>query len=469
MLIFLMGEGSPVMADFIPHTPSETREMLKEIGVDRLEDLLAPYPKDHVLPDLSDIPSGLTESSLIRRMQEMASRNKAGGSVPIFRGAGAYDHFIPQAVSPLVSRGEFLTAYTPYQPEVSQGLLQVIFEYQTTMANLYGMDLSNASVYDGATALAEACLVAHRQEGRSKILISEGVDPDIAKVVKTYVEGVGCSLNPIPLVSGKTRLQDVIAHLDDQTACFVGAIPTFWGTVEDFSGFADALHQNGSLLIFHANPHSLAVLRTPGSWGADLATGEGQPLGIPLSGGGPYLGILTAARPFMRKIPGRLVGKTLDREGRTAYVLTLQAREQHIRREKANSNICSNETLLSIQALVTLSLLGPEGFREAALGSMKNARKLRSRILSIPGVSAVWEETPFFHEFILEMPMESRELSRLVLSEGFLSGLPLAGYPSPGGKNRMLWCATEMRTEEEIENLGRTIEKVLARHGGRKS
>jgi glycine dehydrogenase subunit 1 len=295
------------------------------------------------------------------------------------------------------------------------------------------------------------------------------VDPDIAKVVKTYVEGVGCSLNPIPLVSGKTRLQDVIAHLDDQTACFVGAIPTFWGTVEDFSGFADALHQNGSLLIFHANPHSLAVLRTPGSWGADLATGEGQPLGIPLSGGGPYLGILTAARPFMRKIPGRLVGKTLDREGRTAYVLTLQAREQHIRREKANSNICSNETLLSIQALVTLSLLGPEGFREAALGSMKNARKLRSRLLSIPGVSAVWEETPFFHEFILEMPMESRELSRLVLSEGFLSGLPLAGYPSPGGKNRMLWCATEMRTEEEIENLGRTIEKVLARHGGRKS
>ncbi len=467
--IFLMGEGSPVMADFIPHTPLETREMLEAIGVSRLEDLLAPYPLDHVLPDLSDIPSGLTESSLMRKMRSMAARNKGGGSVPIFRGAGAYDHFIPEAVSPLVMRGEFLTAYTPYQPEVSQGLLQVIFEYQTAMSNLYGMDLSNASVYDGATALAEACLVAHRQEGRSTILISDGVDPDVVRVVRTYVEGVGCTLKQIPLVSGQTSLEDVVKCLDGQTACFVGAIPTFWGTVEDFSGFADALHQNGSLLILHANPHALALLRTPGSWGADLATGEGQPLGIPLSGGGPYLGILTASRAFMRKIPGRLVGKTVDREGRTAYVLTLQAREQHIRREKANSNICSNETLLSIQALVTLSLLGPSGLREAAEGSMKNARKLRSRLLAIPGVSPVWQETPFFHEFILDMPMESTKLSRLLLSEGFLSGLPLAGYPSPGAESRMLWCATEMRTEEEIENLGHAIEKVLARHGGMKS
>ena len=469
MPTFLMGEGSPVMADFIPHTPLETKEMLETIGVSSLEDLLAPYPKEHVLPDLSDIPSGLTESSLMRLMKSMAARNRAGGSVPIFRGAGAYDHFIPEAVSPLVTRGEFLTAYTPYQPEVSQGLLQVIFEYQTAMANLFGMDISNASVYDGATALAEACLVAHRQEGRTAILISEGVDPDIARVVKTYVEGVGCTLKLIPLVSGKTRIEDVMSQMDAQTACFVGAIPTFWGTVEDFSGFADALHQNGSLLILHANPHSLAVLRPPGSWGADLATGEGQPLGIPLSGGGPYLGILTAARAFMRKIPGRLVGKTVDREGRAAYVLTLQAREQHIRREKANSNICSNETLLSIQALVTLSLLGPAGFREAAEGSMKNARKLRARLLSVPGVSPVWEDTPFFHEFVLEMPMESKKLSRLILSEGFLSGLPLSGYPSPGGENRMLWCATEMRTEEEIENLGRALEKVLVRHGGNKS
>jgi glycine dehydrogenase subunit 1 len=462
-----MGEGSPVMADFIPHTPHETREMLDLIGVSSLEDLLSPYPKEHVLPDLSDIPSGMTESSLMRRMKSMASLNRAGGTVPIFRGAGAYDHFIPEAVSPLVTRGEFLTAYTPYQPEVSQGLLQVMFEYQTAIANLYEMDLSNASVYDGATALAEACLVAHRHEGRSTILISEGVDPDVIKVVRTYVEGVGCQLKQIPLVSGKTRIEDVVQSLDSQTACFVGTIPTFWGTVEDFSGFADALHQNGSLLILHANPHALAVLRTPGSWGADLATGEGQPLGIPLSGGGPYLGILTASRAFMRKIPGRLVGKTVDREGRTAYVLTLQAREQHIRREKANSNICSNETLLSIVAVVTLSLLGPAGFREAAEGSMKNARKLRARLLSIPGISPVWEETPFFHEFILEMPMESKQLSRLILSEGFLSGLPLAGYPSPGGDNRMLWCATEMRTDEEIENLGKAVEKVLARHGGK--
>ncbi len=454
------------MADFIPHTPEETAEMLSAIGIGRLEDLLAPYPKEHVLPDLSDIPEGMTEASLMRRMRSIASKNKGGSTVAIFRGAGAYDHFIPEAVSPLVMRGEFLTAYTPYQPEVSQGLLQAMFEYQTAMANLFEMDLSNASVYDGATALAEACLVAHRQDGRLKILLSDGVDPEVIRVVKTYVEGVGCSIVRVPLTEGQTRLSDLRGLLDGQVACFVGAIPTFWGTVEDFSGFAEVLHQNGSLLILHANPHALALLRTPGSYGADLATGEGQPLGIPLSGGGPYLGILTASRAFMRKIPGRLVGKTVDREGRTAYVLTLQAREQHIRREKANSNICSNETLLSIQALVTLSLLGPEGFREAARGSMSNARRLRSRLLAIPGVRPVWDNAPFFHEFILEMPMESRLLSRRLLTEGFLSGLPLSGYSSPGGENRMLWCATEMRTAEEIEQVGLAIEKILRQTEG---
>ncbi|MHB8422022.1 MAG: aminomethyl-transferring glycine dehydrogenase subunit GcvPA [Leptospirales bacterium] len=441
------------MADFIPHTPDETAEMLQVLGLASLRDLVRNYPADRTFPSIPLAGTGLTEREVLREMGGWARKNAGASSTVVFRGAGSYDHFIPEAVSALISRGEFLTSYTPYQPEASQGLLQAIFEFQTAISSLYGMDLSNASLYDGATAAAEACLVALRHTGRTVLLVSEGLDPAVVSVIRTYVEGIGCRLVGVPMSEGRTSLSDLEPLLSEDVAAFIGSIPTFWGTIEDFSGFREALSGQGALFLLHANPHSLSLLRSPGEWGADLATGEGQPLGVPMMGGGPYLGLMTASRAFMRKIPGRLVGQTVDREGRLAYVLTLQAREQHIRREKANSNICSNETLLSLAALIYLSLLGPEGFREAGSASHANAMKLRKGLGEIGGVRILHPDLPHFHEFVVEYPVPAAEISRGLLSNGYLGGLPLEGYPGPGGKNRMLWCATEVRTDQEINGV----------------
>ncbi|MHB1605298.1 MAG: aminomethyl-transferring glycine dehydrogenase subunit GcvPA [Leptospirales bacterium] len=441
------------MADFIPHTPDETAEMLQVLGLASLRDLVRNYPADRTFPSIPLAGTGLTEREVLREMGGWARKNAGASSTVVFRGAGSYDHFIPEAVSALISRGEFLTSYTPYQPEASQGLLQAIFEFQTAISSLYGMDLSNASLYDGATAAAEACLVALRHTGRTVLLVSDGLDPAVVSVIRTYVEGIGCRLVGVPMSEGRTSLSDLEPLLSEDVAAFIGSIPTFWGTIEDFSGFREALSGQGALFLLHANPHSLSLLRSPGEWGADLATGEGQPLGVPMMGGGPYLGLMTASRAFMRKIPGRLVGQTVDREGRLAYVLTLQAREQHIRREKANSNICSNETLLSLAALIYLSLLGPEGFQEAGSASHANAMKLRKGLGEIGGVRILHPDLPHFHEFVVEYPVPASAISRSLLSNGYLGGLPLEGYPGTGGKNRMLWCATEVRTDQEINEV----------------
>ena len=450
------------MADFIPHTPQETQEMLGVLGLSSLDDLVRHYPSERTFPSLPLSGSGLTEREVLGELKGWAGKNAGSSKVVVFRGAGAYDHFIPEAVQSLVSRGEFLTSYTPYQPEASQGLLQAIFEFQTAISRLYGMDLSNASLYDGATAAAEACLVAVRHTGRPVLLVSEGMDPSVVEVIRTYTEGLGVRLQMVPLIQGQTRIEDLRRQLSSEVAGFIGSVPTFWGTVEDFSGFREVLSDEGALFILHANPHALAILRTPGEWGADLATGEGQPLGIPLSAGGPYLGLMTASRTFMRKIPGRLVGQTADQEGRKAFVLTLQAREQHIRREKANSNICSNETLLSIGATIYLSLLGPHGLYEAAAASHQNAMKLRDGLACIPGVRLLHEGVPHFHEFVVELPMDARTFSHCLLERGYLGGLPLSGQGIPEGANRMLWCATEVRTDEEISGVLTATKEILA-------
>ena len=448
------------MADFIPHTPRETQEMLGFLGLTSLEELVRHYPTDRTFPSLPLAGEGMTEREVLAELRGLAAKNAGSSKVVVFRGAGAYDHFIPEAVHALVGRGEFLTSYTPYQPEASQGLLQAIFEFQTAISRLFGMDLSNASLYDGATAAAEACLVAVRHTGRSILLVSEGMDPSVIVVIRTYTEGLGVRLRLVPLTEGRTRIETLREHLSSEVAGFLGAIPTFWGTVEDFSGFREALSAEGALFLLHANPHALALLRTPGEWGADLATGEGQPLGISLSAGGPYLGLMTASRTFMRKIPGRLVGQTVDQEGRRAYVLTLQAREQHIRREKANSNICSNETLLSIAATIYLSLLGPRGLYEAAAASHQNAMTLRRGLGEIPGIRLLHEGVPHFHEFAVDLPMDARTFSHNLLERGYLGGLPLSG---PGrGENRMLWCATEIRTDEEIRGVLAAAKEILA-------
>ena len=448
------------MADFIPHTAQETQEMLELLGLSSLEELVRHYPPDRTFPSLPLSGTGMTEREMLGELKGWAGKNTGSSKVVVFRGAGAYDHFIPEAIPALVSRGEFLTSYTPYQPEASQGLLQAIFEFQTAISRLFGMDLSNASLYDGATAAAEACLVAVRHTGRSVLLVSEGMDPSVVEVIRTYTEGLGVRLRIIPLSQGRTRIEDLRKHMSPDVAGFLGAIPTFWGTIEDFSGFRESLSAEGALFLLHANPHALAILRTPGEWGADLATGEGQPLGIPLSAGGPYLGLMTASRAFMRKIPGRLVGQTVDQEGRRAFVLTLQAREQHIRREKANSNICSNETLLSIGATIYLSLLGPQGLYEAAAASHQNAMKLRAGLGEIPGIQILHEGVPHFHEFVVELPMDARTFSHCLFERGYLGGLPLSGFG--GGENRMLWCATEIRTDEEIRGVLAAAKEILA-------
>ncbi len=448
------------MADFIPHTETETREMLSLLGLDTLEDLLSVYSHSMAAfspPDLSSLGGGQDERTLMEWFSSRGDRNLPASRVVVFRGAGAYDHFIPAGVSALVGRGEFLTSYTPYQPEASQGLLQAIFEFQTAIARLYGMDLANASLYDGATAMAEAVLVAVRETERSVVLLSEGIDPECRSVVETYLEGMSVRVEIVPLEGGTTPYSRLAGRVGPDVACFVGSTPTFLGAVDQFDGVSDLLHGVGALFIIHANPHSLALLKSPGEWGADLASGEGQPLGLPLSSGGPYLGLLSSRKKFVRRIPGRLAGLTKDREGRPCFVLTLQAREQHIRREKANSNICSNETLLALQALVYLSLLGPGGLRRAASGSWSNAHDLCARLQTIPGISLINPEADFFHEFVSELPVDADDLSRHLLAEGILGGLPLGGLLGPSWSRRMLWCATELRTEAEI---ARTVEIV---------
>ena len=452
------------MAGFIPHTPEETGAMLARIGLNALEDLLSQFPSTTPrpgVPDLGVLGEGMDERALLRWFAKLAEKNKDATRAVVFRGAGAYEHFTPSATGALISRGEFLTSYTPYQPEASQGLLQAIFEFQTAISRLYGMDLSNASLYDGATALAEAVLVAIRETGRTRILLSEGLDPSVREVVHTYLEGLSIKIDLLPLTEGQSGPDAFRKSVGGDLACFVGAIPTFFGTIDDFSGMADHLHENGALFILHANPHALALLRTPGEWGADIATGEGQPLGLPLSAGGPYLGLMTARKKYVRRIPGRLAGLTKDAEGRPCFVLTLQAREQHIRREKANSNICSNETLLGIASLMNMALLGPEGLSRAAAGSWSNAHELERRLTSIPGVRNVYPATPFFHEFVLEMKPSAQRLSQFLLERGVLGGLPLESLLGPLWAGRSLWCATEVRTEEEIEKAVGLVREFL--------
>ena len=456
------------MASFIPHTPEETGEMLTRIGLKSIEDLLLQFPATNPrpgAPDLSLLGEGMDERALLRWFAGLAEKNKDASRAVVFRGAGSYDHFIPSATGALVSRGEFLTSYTPYQPEASQGLLQAIFEFQTAISRLYGMDLSNASLYDGATALAEAVLVAIRETGRSRILLSEGLDPMIREVVHTYLEGLSIKIDLLPLgQGGQSTPESLKERVDESLACFVGAIPTFFGTIDDFNGVADLLHGVGALFLLHANPHALALLRTPGEWGADIATGEGQSLGLPLSSGGPYLGLMTARKKYVRRIPGRLAGLTKDSEGRPCFVLTLQAREQHIRREKANSNICSNETLLGIAALVNMALLGPGGLARAAAGSWKNAHDLEKRLTALPGVRNLFPNAPFFHEFVLEMTPSAKRMSQFLLERGILGGLPLEPILGSSWSGRSLWCATEVRTEEEISQAVDLVREFLRQH-----
>ncbi|MCD7764235.1 MAG: aminomethyl-transferring glycine dehydrogenase subunit GcvPA [Lachnospiraceae bacterium] len=438
------------MGSYIPNTASERQQMLEAIGMTSFDDLYADIPEELRCRKPLSLPSGLSELEVLQKATEISEKNTRFAH--IFRGAGSYHHYIPSIVKQVTSKEEFVTAYTPYQAEISQGILQSIFEYQTMICELTGMDVSNASVYDGATAAAEA-LAMCRDRRRKTVVVSGTVDPKIQSVIKTYCFGSGADLKILPEKDGQTDLAAWEAMNGPETACLLIQSPNYYGIMEDCRKIAESVHAAGAKLVAYCNPISLALLETPGEFGADIAVGEGQPLGLPMAFGGPYLGFMASTKDLMRKLPGRIVGQTADAEGSRAFVLTLQAREQHIRREKAGSNICSNEALCAMTAAVYLSAMGSRGLKNVADTCVTNAHFLLSELEKI-GFQRRYNHE-FFHEFVTSCPCDAELLSRSLAKHGYLSGLPI-------GKWEMLWCATEMNTEEEIRSLSRMILSILS-------
>ncbi len=448
---------------FVPHTENERDEMLKVIGVDRLEDLFSDVPADYRFPRL-DLPEALTEMEVMAELQEIAAGNASTRELICFLGAGANNHYLPAAVDSIIRRGEFLTAYTPYQPEVSQGTLQAIFEYQSLIAALTGMEVSNASHYDGATAAAEAVVMAyhHFRTKRGKVVVSPGVNPQYRETIRTYMQGyenfsmVG-DVNGLDPMCGPECLEPLI---DGDTALVLVQYPDFFGRLYDYSALVNSAHAAGALVAVAVNPLALGLLKPPGEFGADIVVGEGQPLGIPLSFGGPYLGIFATKKEFVRRISGRLVGETVDKEGRRAYVLTLTAREQHIRREKATSNICTNQGLIALTSTVYMSLLGKQGLRQVAELCYHKAHYAAEKISEVPGFS-VCMDRPFFHEFVVCLPetLEVDDVNGFLLEQGILGGYNLEKDYSDM-KHRMLVAVTEMNSREDIEMLVDALKEV---------
>ena len=438
------------MGSYIPSTREERLSMLKSIGMHSFDELYADIPEKLRFKDGLSLPSGLSELEVSRKMEEIAEKNTQ--FTHIFRGAGSYHHYIPAIVKQVTSKEEFITAYTPYQAEISQGLLQSIFEYQTMICELTGMDVSNASVYDGATAAAEAAAMC-RDRKRGTICVSASVDPKILSVIRTYCFGSGAPLVVLPEKEGLTDLESWNSMDTSSIACLIIQTPNYYGLVEDGADIADAVHASGAKLIASCNPIALGLLETPGEFGADIAVGEGQPLGLPMGFGGPYLGFMASTKDMMRKLPGRIVGQTTDVDGKRAYVLTLQAREQHIRREKASSNICSNEALCAMTAAVYLSATGSAGLEKVASSCMANARYLLEGLTTLGFTRKYTGE--FFHEFVTICPCDADVLSEKLAAHGYLSGLVT-------GQKEMLWCTTEMNTRSEIDGLLAVIKEVLA-------
>ena len=438
------------MGSYVPSTAQERQEMLASIGLCSIDELFSHIPDSLKLKGELNLPSGKSELEVCRTMEHIAAQNIVFDS--IFRGAGAYDHYIPAIVKSVTGKEEFVTAYTPYQAEISQGVLQSIFEYQTMICELTGMDVSNASVYDGATAAAEAVNMCC-ERSRNVVFCSAAAHPDTIEVVKTYCWASGHEFVLVPAKDGKTDWNSILPQLDKKTsACLYIQSPNFFGQIEDVQQAAEAVHAVGAKLIMGCNPIALGLYKTPAELGADIAVGEGQPLGMPLSFGGPYLGFMATTKAMMRKLPGRIVGETTDVDGKRAFVLTLQAREQHIRREKASSNICSNQALCAMTAAVYLAAVGPEGLKQVANLCYQKAHYLMQQLTAIPGITLRYQG-PFFHEFVTDQADANRILLKLE-QEGILGGLPL----SDGG---ILWCATEKNSKEDIDRMVGIIRKEL--------
>jgi glycine dehydrogenase subunit 1 len=432
------------MGTYIPTTVQEQKEMLSAIGCEALDDLFGCIPENVKLKGELNLPKGMSELEVRRKIEGIAEKNTIFSS--IFRGAGAYHHFIPAIVRSVVSKEEFLTAYTPYQAEISQGILQSIFEYQSMVCALTGMDCSNASVYDGATAATEAIFMC-KERKREKVYVSSAANPQVIETIKTYCFGNGMEVVMVPEKEGVTDLNYLTGHLGTEAACLYIQQPNFYGIIEDAEALGEAIHKVGGKYVMGVNPISLGLLKTPRECGADIAVGEGQPLGMPLAFGGPYLGFMACVASMTRKMPGRIVSETTDLDGKRAYVLTLQAREQHIRREKASSNICSNQALCATTAAVYMAAMGSEGIRQAAVQSMSKAKYMAEQLDGI-GYKLVYHKD-FFHEFITISKAPIAKVLKTLEKEGILGGYPLSGDK----EGMILWCCTEMNTKEEIDKV----------------
>src|SRR6058998_2311060 len=445
---------------YISNTPAQQRDMLSTIGVGSIEDLLARVPPKARLSRPLDLPAPMAEQDLVRHMRRLAAENADADAYACFLGGGSYDHMIPSPINHLISRGEFFTAYTPYQPEASQGTLRTIYEYQTMIAELTGMDVANASIYDGASSLAEAVLMAHAVTERDQIVLSAGVNPLYRQVVETYAEGPALRLKTIPIDDGASDLDAAKKAVSGKTAALVIQSPNFYGCLEGVADAAEIAHAAGALLIAVADPVNLGVLEPPGALGADVVVGEGQGLGVPMSFGGPNLGVLAAKKELVRRMPGRLVGATVDSDGARGFVLTLQTREQHIRRAKATSNICTNVALCALMATIYLATLGRHGLVKVGELSAAKAHYAAERLAKVSGV-ALRFGAPFFKEFTLKLPKPPERVVTKLAKQGFLAGVPLKTFDR-GLADCLLIAVTEKRTKAEIDGFAAALEKAVA-------
>ena len=432
---------------FTPNTEEHRKKMLATIGMDSVEDLFKDIPEKVRNPNLN-LPKAMSELDLRAYASELSSRNVSAGEYTSFLGAGSYWHHIPAVVSSIASRGEFMTAYTPYQPEVSQGTLQVAYEFQSMICQLTGMDVANAGMYDGSTSLAEAALMACRVTRRNKVAILNSTSPLYTDVLDTYVQAPGIDLEIV---------EEGHMTLGDEIACLIVQQPNFFGYLEDMQNLANIAHDAGALLVVSVDPVSLGMFNPPSDYGADIVVAEGQGIGVPMSYGGPYVGIFACRQEFVRQMPGRIVGKTLDTQGKEAYVLTLQAREQHIRREHATSNICTSVALISLMMTVYLACMGKQGMRKVAELCYHKAHYAASLISAIPGFSIVEYGTGiFFREFTVRCPVPPKEVNQSLLEKGIIGGLDVSEY----SENGLLLCVTEMNSHEDIENLSDALREV---------
>lgn len=436
---------------FIPTTPEEEAKMLAEIGISSIAELFEDVPEDVRFRGTLKLPEALSEAQLVGHLRELAARNADLDTYTCFMGGGAYDRLVPAALAELVGRAEFVTTYTPYQAEVSQGVLQSIYEFQSLICLLTGLDVANASVYDGATACAEAAIMACAHSKRNTILVAEGLHPEYRQVVETYLRQQGLATVMVPMRGGRVDMEALRDHLGNDAAGFIVQHPNFFGCLEDVEAIGRAVHEAGGLYIACVEPVSLAVLEPPGAYGADIAVGEGQPLGNAVSFGGPHVGFMATKERLVRSLPGRIVGATVDDAGRRGYVLTLQAREQHIRRERASSNICSNQALNALTAAVYLALVGRQGLKDVATQSLQKAHYAYTRLCELPGFAPALD-APFFQEFTLALDQDVEKLNELLLEERIIGGLPLRRFDSRYA-NWALFCVTEARTREEIDTL----------------